>query len=346
MYYINSKIEKLNQAFIKGNIIDSNELNIDFQDVVATNCDSEQCVTKKMPKYKAVTSKVDGPNDISLLSNDNIDAVQTCYMNIFKDYFAYTFNMRNFKEMRFDHGIIHEPDTLATIKMADILNAPQKPIERFGTLCSGPYKMCGCVINTDNYTGSGKHWMALFVDFRTPNISVEFFNSSGNNPSYEYNEWMTDTCDDLKKLFPDSKVSKVVVNKFEHQKSATECGLYSLFYIWCRLTDIPYEYISTHRITDGIMFAFRVLLFNDEKFISKYIDHLFNDEEFMDKVERFLCTPAGAKVKEYKTKNKLKFCNRPLRFMILDTIGDIKEFEPYTRFQFKRYKELVKVKWA
>jgi hypothetical protein len=112
--------------------------------------------------------------------------------------------------------------------------------------------------------------MALFADARNSDRwTVEFFNSSGNAPAPEWVSWLVKTkagmeliLDREKKKIP---VEIMKVSSIRHQQSRSECGLYSLFYIWARLHNIPPEYFMENPIPDQLMFEFRQHLFEDPK---------------------------------------------------------------------------------
>jgi len=226
------------------------------------NCDSEACVLaqsevvsqagKDVIKKELETSfKLNGPTDVSLLSNVNLDGTlrqwQIAYNEEHPDakFYVYNFNMVDFKE----HG-----DTLETV---DIVSDVYK----------AGYRTAACIINTDRYSGRGIHWMALFVDMRADDLwSVEFFNSAGNAPQKSYAEWLLKTKSDLEKIDKHPPIEIVRCIKVRHQNSRTECGVYSLYYVWARLMkDIPFAKFMESRISDQVMFEFRQHLFVDNK---------------------------------------------------------------------------------
>lgn len=236
----------------------------------STGCDSERCVLgrlenvigKKEVKTELHTRfKIEGPTDNSLLTNTNIDDILKQWQVQFPTFFAHNFNMRNYASYSWRNGeVIPRPDSLATITFTD-LNSHE-----FGK----QFKCCACVINSDKYQGPGLHWMALFADWRKPDEwSVEFFNSSGNPPAPEFVNWMVKKKADMEKhifdakITPAPKVNVVKVSSIRHQKSKSECGLYSLFYIWARLHGVPYSYFSENHIPDKLMFEFRQHLYED-----------------------------------------------------------------------------------
>jgi hypothetical protein len=250
--------------------IDGDATSIITQAVDKLECDStngnfgEFCVIKKLKnkigesivEKELNNEKISGPTDNKLLSNIHIDAIMRQWAKVFHDFFPYNFNMRNYADYSYVNGrVVNSPDTLATIPVVDLID---------GSFNGKKYKMVGCIINTDVYQGGGIHWMALFVDARSSEPSVEFFNSSGNSPSPEWVNWMVKTKSALDNhLNVKSEIFRV--SNIRHQKSKSECGLYSLFYIWSRINKIPIEYFATTPIPDSNMFEFRQHLFNDPK---------------------------------------------------------------------------------
>jgi hypothetical protein len=206
-----------------------------------------------------INLKVEGPTDSKLLSNINIDSTLQQWTIRWSDFYPYNFHMLNYASYSYRNGrVVHKPDTLATLPFDDLYYG------RTGRV----YRCAACVINTDTYQGPGQHWMALFADARGVKWSVEFFNSSGNSPAPEWVNWMEKTKTIMENILTNSdhnSVEMVKVSSIRHQKSRSECGLYSLFYIWARLNGVPYEYFSENHIPDQLMFEFRQHLFNDPR---------------------------------------------------------------------------------
>lgn len=240
-------------------------------------CNSQKCVLEKLSnqlgreevvKEISLYLKIQGPTDDTLLSNIHIDNTLKQWMYTHSEFFAWNFNMLNYASYSYVNGrVINRPDTLATIQFSDLC---------LGNYDGKKYKCGGCVINSDVYQNGGIHWMALFADTRSDPWTVEFFNSSGNSPAPEWVNWMEKTKNCMHNLQtslatkPDIVSTKV--SSIRHQKSRTECGLYSLFYIWARLNGIPYTYFAKNSIPDQLMFEFRHHLFDDpsRKSIKKF----------------------------------------------------------------------------
>lgn len=244
-------------------------------------CQTERCVIERSKdilgeqaaqRELMLSFKIKGPIDCALLSDTNIDTVMQQWAAKCPNFWAYNFNMLNYASFSFRKGkVLPSPDTLATV--------------RFEDLYLRGYRCAACVINSDVYQGAGKHWMALFADARdaSPGAtwSVEFFNSSGNGPAPEWVNWMHKTRDAMEKLAPVGvRVEIVRVSRLRHQDSRSECGVYSLFYIWGRLNGVPYDYFAQTRISDKLMMEFRHHLFE-----TPHGMHKFEWDEFMKRAK-------------------------------------------------------------
>lgn len=234
-------------------ILEMREYDVD-EAKTKTACDTEKCVVQKVarqiPGDEARLAliydfKVSGPTDTTLLSNVNIDTILQQWRKRWPAFYPYNFNMRNYAKYSFRDGrVVAAPDTLATVGLDD---------------WHPEHDCAACVVNSDTYQGFGKHWMALFVDLRLDPPSVEFFNSSGNPPAPEWIRFMTKMKTAIEML-GHSDV-RLVKNGLRHQNSRSECGVYSLFYIYSRLCGIPPAYFDQKVVPDAIMFEFRQHLF-------------------------------------------------------------------------------------
>lgn len=215
----------------------------------ALHCETERCVVESdefikaagksaASKQLAVNFKTPGPTDTALLNNVNIDSTLKQWAAKFTDFYAFDFNMRDFKKAG---------ASLATTLPSDLYKRG--------------FRTFGCVINSDVYSGRGIHWMAIFGDMRGDTWSVEFFNSSGNEPVAEFADYLVWAAADLNTLHK-TKIYKAT--GVEHQKTITECGVYALYYIWARLNNTPADYFTHNVITDVLCFELRQHLFYDK----------------------------------------------------------------------------------
>ncbi len=216
-----------------------------------TQCETEECVLKSplfaniapahVIKQNLERFKPKGPaNSTNLLNNVNIDDVLHRLTLTFSRFYHMNFQMIDFAT---------EPAT--ELGKLDI------------TTLIGKYDTFGVVLNTDVRTGGGIHWFSLFCDFRKSPFTVEYFNSSGNKPMIQVQEWIIKTVNALQRAGHQTK--PVVLSGLVHQTaSETECGLYSLYYIWNRLKHTPAQLFQQKPVHDSQMIMFRKMCFKCE----------------------------------------------------------------------------------
>jgi hypothetical protein len=71
-------------------------------------------------------------------------------------------------------------------------------------------------------------------------------------------DWLERTCARISTRYP---TTTVAVTDIDHQESQTECGLYALYYIRCRLEGIPFSFFFEKLVRDYVMTAFRPHVF-------------------------------------------------------------------------------------
>lgn len=129
-------------------------------------------------------------------------------------------------------------------------------------------KCIGFAVNTDVWSGGGIHWTCIFIDMRNEDVwTVEFYNSSGNNPSTEIKRLMDSIVKNI--YLCNSKPYNTIVKdchvmNVEHQKTDTECGVYCLFIIYCRCKNWSINNFTGSDgklIPDKAMIDFRKLIF-------------------------------------------------------------------------------------
>jgi hypothetical protein len=232
-----------------------------------TECKSESCVVQDA-KFKEFASpyvveknlkenfKTKGPAHTSeWLSNFNIDDVLDKIREAYADqnFWNIPFQMRDFKKTRpNDNADRHMKDS--NLETFDIVSKYREG-----------YRCFGVAINTDYSSGGGIHWFCLFICMRGPDITIEYFNSSGAPPLAEIDAWMTKTRLLLEKEFPDKKVSKVIASKVEHQTDNHSCGVYALYYIISRVAGIPYTHFQQKIINSKAIREIRGAMFRSDR---------------------------------------------------------------------------------
>lgn len=224
-------------------------------------CDAEACVINK-DKIKNRLKKInidvkhvldkyykpDGPrNNTQLISNVDIGKLFKKWEDIFPNFSWVEFTMLDYQKAN---------DEFSKVTIDKLLKNNKNC---FGT-----------IINTDSYIGGsgGIHWMALFIDMRNPIWTVEFFNSTGDTNNkiktlqkYQQTDiWQKNM---IKQMIKYKNADEIYLAKIlhKHQKKNSECGVYSLFYIWSRLNGVPFIEFTTHDIPDDDMTKFRKFLF-------------------------------------------------------------------------------------
>lgn len=87
-------------------------------------------------------------------------------------------------------------------------------------------KKIGVVFNLDPHHKGGSHWVAMFIDLEDK--FVFYFNSTGQRIQPQINKFKNNILRQCKPLLGKMKYYS---NKYEHQRSNTECGMYCLYFI-------------------------------------------------------------------------------------------------------------------
>lgn len=219
------------------------------------NCNSESCIYKQQDFINFIGNseakqaldmffKPEGPSlTFDLLSNFNIDDVLSQLEQTFanRNFLHIPYQMRDFEKIGTE---------LATVDLAYEYNN--------GKRCFG------VVLNTDYSTGGGIHWFCLFGDFSRQPYTLEYFNSSGNNPLPEVQSWLQKTkhylISQLKR-----KVDVIYTTRQVLQQDQHSCGVWCLCYIWARLMGVSYSWFAPGNVSDKLMHNLRKNLFRHEK---------------------------------------------------------------------------------
>lgn len=233
------------------------------------NCESEACVLQQpelktyIDENKLLTSleidfKPSGPkNNLNLLNNINIDSTLVLWARNFDDFYPCPFTMIDFDKV----GIFK----FGNINLLDLVLGNESYDDPIYGKINKKFNCFGCVLNTDVSTGRGKHWVCIFANLgydRNNPWTIEYFNSTGNIPPKTVIKWMEKQRINL--LNVNKNIKTVNVSFLVHQKSMTECGLYSLYYIRARLDKIPYEYFLQNYVDDHLMTKFRKHVFRND----------------------------------------------------------------------------------
>jgi hypothetical protein len=126
----------------------------------------------------------------------------------------------------------------------------------------------GIVFNLDKHYERGSHWVSMFFDLTRGYIA--FFDSVGNEPTKEIRVFMNrlqkqvENCfsEKLQKHIVEFKKYSQIINKTQHQKKNTECGVYSLYFIVkCLEGEHPRDIFNNRNLNDDVMHTFRSVFF-------------------------------------------------------------------------------------
>ena len=118
-------------------------------------------------------------------------------------------------------------------------------------------KKLGIVFNTDPHYKDGEHWISMFVNLKKK--FIVYFDSNGNEPPKQVKKLISTIEDQGKQMGIDFKV---YINKREHQKTDSECGMYCLYFIIQMLKDKDVTYFLENNIPDEEVYDLRNKYFN------------------------------------------------------------------------------------
>lgn len=113
----------------------------------------------------------------------------------------------------------------------------------------------GFVFNTDKSSGSGEHWVGMYVElFHTPNQmkwgTIDYFDSYGKEPPDEIKQLMHRLVTQGQKAGYNMVVN---VNRRRHQFKNSECGVYVINFIVNRLLGVPFSEVTRNVVHDEKM---------------------------------------------------------------------------------------------
>lgn len=133
-------------------------------------------------------------------------------------------------------------------------------------VCNGEILTFGTIPNTlvsSGDTSKVGHWVALFGDFRGDKWTVEYYNSSGSNAPAGMWTWMQKLASSISESCGHECIA-VNASNVASQRGPTECGIYSMHYLICRLIGIDYKEFRKNRIPDGEINKLRKLFANEK----------------------------------------------------------------------------------
>jgi hypothetical protein len=225
-------------------IKDSDDIWSELKHKLHSKCKSgrvECIVAHLMNKPKAPESWIVNPNE--WLSSIDIENVEKQYMKLFNKYkflgcIPIDFDLKS----KSGKCLVN---VLCSLKIKDLI--------------AGGFYQYGIVFNTDKHDGPGQHWFALYCDVR-PELEygrITYFDSYATKPESEIKILMSRWKSEIDSLNLFKKPLELSRNTTKHQFKDSECGMYSLYFHYCCLLEIPMD----ERIPDEVINKFRQLLF-------------------------------------------------------------------------------------
>lgn len=122
-----------------------------------------------------------------------------------------------------------------------------------------PVTKYGFVFNLDPHDKNGSHWVSMFLRLDMINPVIGFFDSYGHPPPAQIKRLIERLRKQALDCFGIHLNYKC--NTVQHQHKNTECGVYSLYFIFQCLRGISFEEITEHIILDDDVNQFRKFFF-------------------------------------------------------------------------------------
>ena len=123
----------------------------------------------------------------------------------------------------------------------------------------------GISINLDDHDGPGTHWVAMFIDLEIN--TIEYFDSYGLDKIACNSNKFTIKFETPKKIkgliehFSEKYNLTSKINRYRHQYSDSQCGIYSIYFIVERLAGKSFEEITEKCIPDSKMKKYRNIFY-------------------------------------------------------------------------------------
>ena len=124
-------------------------------------------------------------------------------------------------------------------------------------------KRIGVVFNTDKSTGTGEHWLSLYIGMapNSKNFGIFFYDSVAMSPPKELRTFMKSMQKELENLHPQKKDKiEFRINKVRRQYKNNNCGIFSIVF---QILMLKYKYddVCKHMGYDDDVQKFRDILY-------------------------------------------------------------------------------------
>lgn len=220
----------------------------------ATVCNKESCWVRQMMQSKEQQRELldafapESPKDWEKNPNEWLSSMDILrVMNQYEKKYK-CFDFMGPSPIDYDHRQVNGEPVWKELCFFDLKTHIQK----------GHFKI-GIIFNLDKHTGSGTHWVSMFINVKKKTIF--YFDSTGDAIPPQLMKFVRTVTEQGNRL--GIAFSFDQNHPVEHQYSNTECGMYSLFFIIHMVEDkITSHYLKTHVIRDKDVEKFRRIYFN------------------------------------------------------------------------------------
>jgi hypothetical protein len=129
------------------------------------------------------------------------------------------------------------------------------------------FKKIGIIFNLDKHDQSGSHWVSLFIDIK--NAFIFYFDSASNKTPFEIKTFVQKIQKQSMEIGDRNGYKYYENYPNNHQKSNTECGMYSLYFIITMINNkksanYKIKLFKEKKIPDKFMKKLRNVYFNDK----------------------------------------------------------------------------------
>ena len=113
----------------------------------------------------------------------------------------------------------------------------------------------GMVFNLDPHFKGGSHWVALYIDLENIKKPCIYYNDSYGYPVPKQIARL------MRSFKLQIKTCDLGFNARRFQYGDSECGMFSLYFLICMISGIPFKDFCKDSVSDGFMLALRKILF-------------------------------------------------------------------------------------